>query len=59
MREGMRAVLIERESQYVADIERRLKLMLAGPDERARESLKACGKVELDPGPLFSGVLAE
>jgi site-specific DNA-methyltransferase (adenine-specific) len=58
-REGMRAVLIERESQYVADIERRLKLMLAGRDERARESLKARGKVELDPGPLFSGVLAE
>ena len=55
----MRAVLIERESQYVADIERGLKRMLAGPDERARESLKARGKVELDPSPLFSGVLAE
>jgi hypothetical protein len=30
-REGMRAVLIEREPQYLADIERRIKLMLARP----------------------------
>jgi DNA modification methylase len=54
-REGMRAVLIEREPQYVADIERRLKLMLAGPYERDRESLKARGKVDNDLGPLFTG----
>jgi site-specific DNA-methyltransferase (adenine-specific) len=53
-REGMRAVLIEREPQYLTDIERRIKLMLAGPYERERESLKARGKVELNPGPLFS-----
>jgi site-specific DNA-methyltransferase (adenine-specific) len=53
-REGVRAVLIEREPQYLADIERRIKLMLAGPYERERESLKARGKVEPNPGPLFA-----
>ena len=52
-REGMRAVLIECEPEYLADIRRRMVLMLAGPDERARESLKARGQVEHDPGPLF------
>ena len=39
-REGMRAVLIEREPEYIADIRRRMVLMLAGPDERSRESIK-------------------
>jgi site-specific DNA-methyltransferase (adenine-specific) len=52
-REGMRAVLIEREPAYVADIERRLKLMQAGPYERERESLKARGKLDYELGPLF------
>jgi DNA modification methylase len=54
-REGMRAVLIEREAEYQDDIRRRMKLCLAGPDERARESLKARGKTEsAESLPLFS-----
>jgi len=52
-REGMRALLIEREPQYFADIERRIKLLNAGPDERLRESIKASGKTQ-DAGPLFA-----
>lgn len=55
-REGMRAVLIEREAEYQADIRRRMKLALAGPDERSRETLKASGKANDDPGPLFAGM---
>jgi DNA modification methylase len=51
-REGMRAVLIEREAEYQKDIRRRMELALSGPDERVRESIKASGKVE-SPGPLF------
>ena len=35
--EGCRAVLIERESEYQADIERRMELLLSGPDERSRK----------------------
>jgi site-specific DNA-methyltransferase (adenine-specific) len=35
--EGCRAVLIEREAEYLADIERRMELLLSGPDERARK----------------------
>jgi DNA modification methylase len=54
-REGMRAVLIEREPEYQADIRRRMALVLAGPAERARESVKARGKVE-SAGPLFDGL---
>lgn len=53
-REGMRAVLIERESEYQNDIRRRMSLCLAGPDEKRRESLKARGLVD-DAGPLFGG----
>ncbi len=56
-REGMRAILIEREAEYVADIRRRMALVLAGPDERAREIIKARGLTD-DPGPLFSLVEA-
>ena len=51
-REGMRCILIEREQEYIADIERRMKLAVAGPSERAHESIKARGQVA-DPGPLF------
>jgi len=51
-REGMCAVLIEREEEYRIDIRRRMELALAGPDERARQSIKASGKIE-SPGPLF------
>lgn len=53
-REGMRAVLIEREPEYQDDIRRRMKLALAGPDERQRESIKARG-LTADAGPLFGG----
>lgn len=35
-REGMRAVLIEREPEYQTDIARRMANVLAGPDERKR-----------------------
>lgn len=54
-REGMRAVLIEREEEYQNDIRRRMALALAGPDERAREAVKARqnGKPP-DHGPLFA-----
>jgi site-specific DNA-methyltransferase (adenine-specific) len=56
-REGMRAVLIEREAEYQDDIRRRMKLALSGPDERRRESIKAKTKDEpADLGPLFGGV---
>jgi DNA modification methylase len=55
-REGFKACLIEREEEYQADIVRRMGLCLAGPDERARESIKASGKVE-SAGPLFGGLV--
>jgi DNA modification methylase len=54
-REGMSAVLIEREEEYCADIRRRMVLALSGPDERARESIKA-KNLPIDHGPLFSGI---
>jgi site-specific DNA-methyltransferase (adenine-specific) len=38
--EGCRAVLIEREAEYLADIERRMELLLSGPDERSRKLAK-------------------
>jgi site-specific DNA-methyltransferase (adenine-specific) len=55
-REGKRAILIEREAEYQADIRRRMALALSGPDERAREAIKAKmnGKPQ-DHGPLFGG----
>jgi len=53
-REGMRAVLIEREPEYQADIERRMALALSGPDERQRETIKQRLKDKpRDDGPLF------
>ena len=52
-REGMHAVLIEAEAEYQADIRRRMALVLAGPDERSRESIKAKG-LPRDDGPLFA-----
>jgi DNA modification methylase len=51
-REGMRAVMIEREEEYQADIRRRMALIMAGPDERKRESIKA-KHLPRDDGPLF------
>lgn len=56
-REGMQCVLIEREAEYQDDIRRRMALVLAGPDERARESIKAKLKDKaVDHGPLFEGM---
>jgi DNA modification methylase len=54
-REGFEALLIERDAAYCDDIRRRMALALAGPEERARESVKARGLV-LSPGPLFDGL---
>jgi site-specific DNA-methyltransferase (adenine-specific) len=57
-REGLHAVLIEREPEYQTDIRRRMKLALAGPDERARESIKEKLKDKpADHGPLFAELL--
>lgn len=42
--EGFRAVLIEREEAYQADIARRMELAIAGPMTRQVESIKARGK---------------
>lgn len=55
--EGLRAILIERELEYQEDIARRMILMLAGPAERKRESIKARGTTA-DAGPLFAGLIA-
>lgn len=54
-REGMRCMLIERETEYQADIRRRMALVMAGPEERSRESIKAKTKDQpQDHGPLFA-----
>ena len=53
--EGFQAVLIEREAEYMADIERRMALCLAGPVEKAHAIVKAKGMTE-EPGPLFAAV---
>ncbi len=54
-REGVKAVLIEREAEYQADIRRRMALCLAGPDERTREAIKERQKGKpVDHGPLFA-----
>ena len=56
-REGLNAVLIEREEEYQSDIRRRMALCQAGPAERARESIKARTKDKpVDHGPLFGGL---
>jgi site-specific DNA-methyltransferase (adenine-specific) len=51
-REGFRAILIEREVEYLADIERRMGLVMDGPDTRAYVSAKARNRPR-DDGPLF------
>jgi DNA modification methylase len=52
-REGFNAVLIESEPEYQADIRRRMALVMSGPDERSRESVKA-RNLPRDDGPLFA-----
>jgi 16S rRNA G966 N2-methylase RsmD len=51
-REGFRSILIEREAEYIKDIERRMSLVMEGPDTRAYASMKARNKPR-DDGPLF------
>ena len=55
-REGMRAILIEREPEYQADIARRMAHAMAGPEERKRviAATQSKGKPQ-DAGPLFAG----
>lgn len=56
-REGFNAILIEREEEYQTDIRRRMGLVLSGPDERSRESIKArTAGQPIDAGPLFGGL---
>lgn len=58
-REGLNAILIEREPEYQTDIRRRMALVMAGPDERKRESIKAkVGDAPFEPGSLFAGIEA-
>lgn len=54
-RDGFSAVLVEREAEYQADIRRRMKLAMGGPEERKRESIKA-RHGHIEAGPLFSGL---
>ena len=57
-REGMHAMLIEREQEYLADMQRRMRLVMAGPDERRFTAAKARqGNRPQDAGPLFTGEL--
>lgn len=54
-REGMRCMLVEWETEYQADIRRRMALVLGGPEERRREAIKAKTKNQpVDVGPLFA-----
>lgn len=54
-REGFNAILIEREPEYQHDIAERMRLCLAGPDEKRREILKRRGLADDNAGPLFGG----
>lgn len=51
-REGMRAMLIEREPEYQGFIRERMRLVMSGPDERSRETVKR------KPEPPKEGLLA-
>jgi len=54
--EGFKAIMIERESEYQADIMRRMGLVFAGETERAHAIVKARGEEEAhDTLPLFGG----
>lgn len=55
IREKLNVILIEKEREYQEDIRRRIKLCFAGPDERARETIKAKNRDKpVDHGPLFA-----
>jgi hypothetical protein len=49
--EGCQCVLIEREAEYLADIEKRMGMLLSGPEER---SWKLAKPEPLEALPLFS-----
>lgn len=51
IREGMSAILIEREPEYQADIRKRMSLAMAGPDTRKHARIK---QATVDDLPLFS-----
>ncbi|QEL26137.1 site-specific DNA-methyltransferase [Bosea sp. F3-2] len=53
-REGFRAVLVEREEAFQADIARRMELALAGPTTRKVASVKARAREEAPLGGLFA-----
>lgn len=54
--EGFKAVMVEREPEYQADIARRMALVFAGETERAHAIVKARGEEEShDTLPLFGG----
>jgi DNA modification methylase len=53
-REGFRCILIEREAEYIKDIERRMSLVMEGQDTRKYASMKARNRPR-DDGPLFGG----
>lgn len=53
LREGFRAVLIEREEEYRADIARRMAHAFDGEDGRKRAIVKARGHADYSAGPLF------
>lgn len=54
-REGMRCILIERETEYQADIAERLRLADKGPATRRARAIKQVAKDNL---PLFGGTVA-
>jgi DNA modification methylase len=53
-REGFRSILIELEAEYIKDIDRRMSLVMEGPDTRKYASMKARNRPR-DDGPLFGG----
>jgi site-specific DNA-methyltransferase (adenine-specific) len=53
-REGFKAVLIEREPEYQADIVKRMGLCLSGPDSRRAASVK---QESVDELPMFAGMV--
>jgi DNA modification methylase len=53
-REGFKAILIEREEEYQADIVKRMGLCLSGPEERRAASVK---QLPPDDLPMFGGGL--
>ena len=55
--EGAQAILIEREYEYLADMQQRMRLVMCGPDERRFTAAKARQRDKpVDAGPLFGGV---